>query len=172
MSCQASMRDKNELSQAHTHIARAISGCCMTLKAYLDHSRERFLPFLDGAGVEEHRVDLAEVANLIYWMAKIQSQIGIGPRRFGAWDHRLLPSTVSLPSIERAAHEPRARSKALNQMHANYANARYTVVHDSYLINFPWSDDGSPCLAIVLSTWFTRGWTALELAMSKRVKVL
>jgi tetratricopeptide (TPR) repeat protein len=68
--------------------------------------------------------------------------------------------------------ESKARSKALNRMHANYANAATTVVHDNYLINFEWRDDGSPCLALVLSTWFTRGWTALELIMSKRVKVL
>ncbi|GAB1314546.1 hypothetical protein MFIFM68171_04756 [Madurella fahalii] len=69
-------------------------------------------------------------------------------------------------------YEPKARNKALNMMHANYANAEYTVVHDNYLLNFPLSDDGGPCLALVLSSWFTRGWTALELAMSKRVKVL
>ncbi|KAF7931787.1 uncharacterized protein EAE98_004523 [Botrytis deweyae] len=69
-------------------------------------------------------------------------------------------------------YDPKARSKALSVMHSNYANASYTVVHDQFLLNFPWSDDGGPCLALVLSTWFTRGWTALELAMSKSVKVL
>jgi tetratricopeptide (TPR) repeat protein len=65
-----------------------------------------------------------------------------------------------------------ARSKALNKMHYNYASAAATVVHDSYLISIPWKDDGSPCLALVLSSWFTRGWTALELSMSNRVKIL
>ncbi|CCC05557.1 hypothetical protein SMACR_09543 [Sordaria macrospora] len=69
-------------------------------------------------------------------------------------------------------NEPKARSKALNMMHSNYANARHTVVHDNALINFPWDTDGSPCVALVLSTWFTRGWTALELSMSKSVKIL
>jgi hypothetical protein len=76
------------------------------------------------------------------------------------WDALSIPTTS------------KARSKALNKMHASYANAQYTVVHDRYLLDFEWKDDGSPCLAIVLSPWFTRGWTALELAMSKEVKVL
>ncbi|KAK0670960.1 hypothetical protein QBC41DRAFT_316489 [Cercophora samala] len=68
--------------------------------------------------------------------------------------------------------EPKARRLALNNMHENYANAEYTIIHDTYLVNFPWSDDGSPCIAMILSTWFTRGWTALELFMSKKVLVL
>lgn len=74
--------------------------------------------------------------------------------------------TLSIP-IER-----KARSKALNDLHNNYARAEYTIVHDQYLLNTEWTDDGTPCLALVLSPWFTRGWTALELAMSTRVKVL
>jgi len=69
--------------------------------------------------------------------------------------------------------EPKARSKALNGMHYDYYKAHCTVVHDKYLVNFPWDDKGGPCLALVLSSWFTRGWTALELIMSgKTVKVL
>ena len=68
--------------------------------------------------------------------------------------------------------EPEARRKAINTMHANYANAACTVVHDQYLLQFDWADDGSPCLALVLSPWFTRGWTALELTVSKTIKVL
>jgi hypothetical protein len=47
--------------------------------------------------------------------------------------------------------EPKARSKAFNKMHANYANAKYTVVHDNYLLDFEWKDNGSPCLALALS---------------------
>lgn len=74
--------------------------------------------------------------------------------------------TISIPT------EPNARRKAINAMHGNYANASCTVVHDRYLLQFDWAGDGSPCLAIVLSPWFTRGWTALELAVSKTVKVL
>jgi hypothetical protein len=74
--------------------------------------------------------------------------------------------TISIPT------DPVARRKAINAMNANYANAACTVVHDQYLLQFDWADDGSPCLAIVLSPWFTRGWTALELALSKTIKVL
>ncbi|KAF7586207.1 hypothetical protein BBP40_009298 [Aspergillus hancockii] len=74
--------------------------------------------------------------------------------------------TISIPT------EKEARKKAINEMHKNYSSARYTVVHDQYLTKLLWSDDGSPCLAIVLSSWLTRGWTALELIMSPNVKVL
>ena len=68
--------------------------------------------------------------------------------------------------------EPKARSKALSQMHRNYQNAKYTVVHDRYLLNIPFTDAATACLAVVLSPWFTRCWTALELFMSKEVKIL
>ena len=64
------------------------------------------------------------------------------------------------------------RAKALNNMHSNYQHAKCTVVHDKYLAGIEWKDDGSPCIALVLSPWFTRGWTALELLLSERVFVL
>ena len=66
-----------------------------------------------------------------------------------------------------------ARSIALNNMHDNYKFAKYTMVHDLYLAGVEWeSDDGSPCIALVLSPWFTRGWTALELFLSETVFIL
>ena len=74
--------------------------------------------------------------------------------------------TVCIPQ------EKTARSIALNNMHHNYTAAEYTLVHDLYLAGIEWKDDGSPCIALVLSPWFTRGWTALELLLSKRVIVL
>jgi hypothetical protein len=74
--------------------------------------------------------------------------------------------TISIPT------DKEARRKAINEMHENYSSAEYTIVHDQYLLNFDWADDGSPCLALVFSPWLTRGWTALELIMSKKVKVL
>ncbi|KAL6231298.1 hypothetical protein BDW75DRAFT_244026 [Aspergillus navahoensis] len=74
--------------------------------------------------------------------------------------------TISIPTDEVA------RKKAINDMHLNYRSAEYTVLHDNYLLNHEWADDGSPCVAIVFSPWLTRGWTALELIMSRKVKVL
>lgn len=74
--------------------------------------------------------------------------------------------TISIPL------EKSARRKAVSNMHVNYASASCTVVHDKYLLQFDWREDGTPCLALVLSPWFTRGWTALELAKSRFVKVL
>lgn len=76
------------------------------------------------------------------------------------WDAICMPS------------DKKARQTAINQMHEYYAGAKVTVIHDQYLLNFKWSEDGSPCLALVLSPWFSRGWTALELNQSKRIKVL
>lgn len=66
----------------------------------------------------------------------------------------------------------KARRIAIGSMHRNYEDAAYTVIHDEYLLQIDWADDGSPALALVLSPWFTRGWTALELSMSRRVKVI
>ncbi|KIW69473.1 hypothetical protein, variant [Phialophora macrospora] len=68
--------------------------------------------------------------------------------------------------------EPKARAQALRTMHSHFSSAKHTVVHDEYLIHFPWKEDGTPCLALLLSPWFTRGWTAVELAVSHSVKVL
>ncbi|KAL4821928.1 hypothetical protein BDW67DRAFT_171942 [Aspergillus spinulosporus] len=50
-----------------------------------------------------------------------------------------------------------ARTKAINKIQRNHENARITL---------------TACLAILLSPWFSRGWTALELAHSRKVKVL
>ena len=74
--------------------------------------------------------------------------------------------TISLPL------KPDARREAINKMHINYASAEFTVVHDEYLLQCEWREDGMPCLALVLSPWFTRGWTALELAKAGSVRVL
>ncbi|RYP38859.1 hypothetical protein DL767_002421 [Monosporascus sp. MG133] len=68
--------------------------------------------------------------------------------------------------------EAKARSIALSKMHTIYRHAKFTVVHDLFLAGLEWSDPESACLALVLSPWFTRGWTALELAMSADVKVI
>ncbi|KAI1307555.1 hypothetical protein F5Y03DRAFT_352675 [Xylaria venustula] len=74
--------------------------------------------------------------------------------------------TISIPT------DPEYRRIEINRMHENYNNAKFTVLHDGYLANFTWTDDGAPCLALVFSAWLTRGWTALELIMSKNVKVI
>ncbi|KAK6530735.1 hypothetical protein TWF281_007574 [Arthrobotrys megalospora] len=74
--------------------------------------------------------------------------------------------TISIPT------EREARRKAINEMHNNYANAAVTILHDQYLVDFDWKDDGSPCLALVLCPWITRGWTALELIMSNKVSII
>jgi hypothetical protein len=74
--------------------------------------------------------------------------------------------TISLPT------DKDKRNEALNKMHSNYKKAKCTLVHDLELASFTWKDDGSPCLALAFSTWFSRGWTALELYVSETVWVL
>ncbi|KIX01494.1 uncharacterized protein Z518_09220 [Rhinocladiella mackenziei CBS 650.93] len=73
---------------------------------------------------------------------------------------------ISIPS------DPNLRAKAPRNMQQNFSSAKHTVVHDEYLMRFPWKDDGTPCLILVLSPWFTRGWTAVELVSSKSLQVL
>ncbi|KAF2874365.1 hypothetical protein BDV95DRAFT_592456 [Massariosphaeria phaeospora] len=74
--------------------------------------------------------------------------------------------TISIPA------DDDLRRTAINNMHQNYQNAKYTVLNDRYQLDFEWTEDGAPCLALVLSPWLTRGWTALELIMSSTVKIL
>lgn len=74
--------------------------------------------------------------------------------------------TISIPTDEDL------RRKALNVMHTNYAVARITLVHDLYLREWEWVNAEMACFAIVKSPWFSRGWTALELAKSHKVKIL
>ena len=66
----------------------------------------------------------------------------------------------------------KARSKALTVMHNNYADARITLVHDLYLRKWDWVDAPTACFAIAMSPWYSRGWTALELAKSHKVKIM
>ncbi|KAL9096725.1 MAG: hypothetical protein Q9165_001213 [Trypethelium subeluteriae] len=65
-----------------------------------------------------------------------------------------------------------ARAKALQIMDFNYAYAKVTVVHDRLLRKLEFTDPDMACFAIVMSAWFTRGWTALELARSRKVKII
>ncbi|KAL6792584.1 hypothetical protein GGI42DRAFT_334991 [Trichoderma sp. SZMC 28013] len=110
----------------------------------------------DGTGVGVSLPGSVNSCLLLYFQA-IAVELGCD----GIWW-----DTVCIP-LER-----QARRLAISKMHDNYETAKHTIVHDEYLLNFDWADDGSPALALVLSPWFTRGWTALELSVSKSVKVL
>ncbi|PKS09158.1 hypothetical protein jhhlp_003772 [Lomentospora prolificans] len=74
--------------------------------------------------------------------------------------------TISLPV------DSEARGQALNNMQHYYADARVTLVHDLYLRKWEWIDAETACFAIVMSPWYSRGWTSLELAKSHKVKIL
>jgi len=62
------------------------------------------------------------------------------------------------------------KRKAMDRMLDNYANATYTIIHDLSLVNFEWKDDGTPAIAVILSAWYTRGWTATELFSTRQAK--
>lgn len=65
-----------------------------------------------------------------------------------------------------------ARAIVIQTMDSYFQYARVTLVHDVFLREWLWDGAESACIAILLSPWFSRGWTALELARSRRVKVL
>ncbi len=73
--------------------------------------------------------------------------------------------TISIPS------ERVARQKAISRMHENFSKASHTIIHDQSIAQSPWIDGGRSCLALLLSPWFTRAWTALELRMAQKGKV-
>ncbi|KAJ5876417.1 uncharacterized protein N7529_002001 [Penicillium soppii] len=67
--------------------------------------------------------------------------------------------------------EKAARNKAIQKIQSSYEDARITLVHDCFLRNWTW-DPKTACFAILMSPWFSRGWTALELTKSRKVKVV
>ena len=73
--------------------------------------------------------------------------------------------TISIPS------EKVARQKAISRMHENFREASHTIIYDQSLALLPSTNDSHLCLALVLSPWFTRAWTALEVRMAQRGKV-
>ncbi|KAF3095366.1 hypothetical protein TWF103_010334 [Orbilia oligospora] len=62
---------------------------------------------------------------------------------------------------------------AANMPQAKSTNVSFnTSIFDLELMDFKWTDGGHSCLALALSTWFSRGWTAFELRSSESVKVI
>ncbi|RSL44928.1 hypothetical protein CEP54_014485 [Fusarium duplospermum] len=74
--------------------------------------------------------------------------------------------TVSIP------RDTKKRSMALRSLHRNYSGAKCTIVHDMLLAQITTPSNAVRCVALVLSNWFSRGWTALELQMSNEVWVV
>ncbi|KAF9771026.1 hypothetical protein IL306_011349 [Fusarium sp. DS 682] len=64
-----------------------------------------------------------------------------------------------------------ARTKAIHKIQSNYQDARITLVHDCFLRSWEWHPE-TACFGILMSPWFSRGWTAVELANSRKVKVI
>ncbi|KAI1145486.1 hypothetical protein F4825DRAFT_467294 [Nemania diffusa] len=66
----------------------------------------------------------------------------------------------------------RVRGKAMKAMQLTYEYAKITLVHDRFLRNLPYRSPRLACIAVIMSSWFTRGWTALELVKSRKVKIV
>lgn len=93
MSCQEAFTYEEKLSRAHTHLANAVCGCVQILE-YGKYTPKQFRKFLDG--FPKVPVDLVGVCNVIYWMATIQSSLGLGPMGIERWGHHFLPASVTL----------------------------------------------------------------------------
>lgn len=104
----------------------------------------------DGTGVGQHKQGTVNSCLMDYWVrtAKEAGCNGLW------WD------TICLPI------NPQARRKALNVMLDNFANAAVFLIHDQELARTPWASKSpqNGAIAIILSSWFTRGWTAAELS--------
>ena len=72
--------------------------------------------------------------------------------------------TISIP-VKRAA-----RQNAISRINENFQQAAHVIIHDQGLVQLSWTESSS-CLALLLSTWFTRAWTTLELVMSRKERV-
>lgn len=101
----------------------------------------------DGTGVG---IESPEIVNSC--LAAYSARIAIRLNSDGLWW-----DSICVPS----GREEKRR--AMDRMLNNFANATYTVIHDISLLDFEWKDDGTPIIAVTLSPWFTRGWTAAEL---------
>ncbi|KAJ5725831.1 uncharacterized protein N7483_007188 [Penicillium malachiteum] len=67
--------------------------------------------------------------------------------------------------------EKAARNKAIHNIQSNYKSAQITLGHDCFLRNWNWNPE-TACFGILMSPWFSRGWSALELANSRKVKFI
>ena len=115
----------------------------------------------DGTGVGVKRPGMVNkcLVEFFFALAKSLGCTGLW------WD------TICVPTAKHD-EEKKARSVAISKMHQNYANAKHALIHDEYLLKLDWAEDGSPAIALVLSPWFSHGWTALELSVSRSVKGL
>ncbi|KAF3171227.1 hypothetical protein EYR41_009508 [Orbilia oligospora] len=157
--CGSVIFDPANLDSMSISELTATGATAWTLEANPKPQAEDYLAishvWANGTGVGEHPGRINECLFLLFkeFAEKLNCR-GIW------WD------TISLPSNKNK------KIKCLQIMHQNYKRAKHTVVYDLELADFLWSDDGRPCLALVLSTWFSRGWTALELRSSGSVKVV
>jgi len=75
---------------------------------------------------------------------------------------------ISLPM------DKKARSLALETMSTNYARAEKVLIYDDDFAHSPWVSFNmtGAVVGLVLSTWFSRGWTAAEFAAASIEKAM
>ncbi|CAJ0544136.1 Ff.00g034650.m01.CDS01 [Fusarium sp. VM40] len=118
-----------------------------------------------GVGIGERDNNTCQVNKCLwtFWHEMITQSQGETPCD---WSPAIWWDTVSIPQ------DKEKRNLAIKSLHRNYSKAKRTIVHDTNLANIDCQDDGVRCVALALSNWFSRGWTALELQMSKEVWVI
>ncbi|KAI0142535.1 hypothetical protein F4776DRAFT_511756 [Hypoxylon sp. NC0597] len=114
----------------------------------------------DGTGNGVNKQGVVNACLIEYWVSIAKSLKCDGLW----WD------TICVPM------EKQSRRKALNIMLENFSRATYVVVHDQELVNMPWTDGPNAAVAVLVSSWFTRGWTAAEFYSTRKkrnsVKIL
>lgn len=69
----------------------------------------------------------------------------------------------------RQPYDRKARREALN---TKYEKATILPVHDRFPRQIPFKDPIFACFGIILTPWLTRSWITVELAKSRRVKII
>ncbi|OTA67860.1 hypothetical protein K449DRAFT_419579 [Hypoxylon sp. EC38] len=150
-----------DISQWDSNMSGSQSGVINNLidnlnKAYMAVSHV----WSDGTGVGQKRQGTVNSCLLDFWVsiAKKNSCDGLW------WD------TICLPI------QPGPRRNALNVMLQTFQRAAVLLIHDQDLASSTWVHAAKPqnvAIGLVLSNWFTRGWTAAEFsAASNKIAVV
>lgn len=128
-----------------------------------NNPRERYMAishvWSDGTGVGVGRQQGHVNTCLMHFWVKIAQRENCD----GLWW-----DTICIPT------EQKARGAALRVMLKNFSNAAVFLIHDEELANTTWTTESQKrAIALVLSSWFSRGWTAAEFAAAgKCVKIV
>lgn len=139
----------------------ASSGKARTIDKLISSPTERYMAvshvWSDGTGVGLNKQGTVNSCLIDFWV-----RIARNFECTGLWW-----DTICLPT------DSQARRNALNVMLMNFSKACVVVIHDYELAGTPWArEEQNTAIAMVLSNWFTRGWTAAEFNHARNVYVV